>query len=68
FYQGYGATEINRQAVAYYRYERIVEDIVAYCEQLLLTDQGGQDRQEGLRQLVGQFEPGSVIEIAFASE
>jgi len=68
FYQGYGATEINPQALAYYRYERIVEDIVAYCEQLLLTDQGGQDREEGLRQLVSQFEPGNVIAVAFASD
>jgi len=68
FYQGYGATEINPQALAYYRYERIVEDIVAYCEQLLLTDQGGQDREEGLRQLVSQFEPGNVIAVAFAAD
>ncbi|MDQ2996735.1 MAG: aminoglycoside phosphotransferase family protein, partial [Chloroflexota bacterium] len=68
FYQGYGAAKIDSQALAYYRYERIVEDIVAYCQQLLLTDEGGQDRQEGLRQLVGQFEPGAVIEIAFASD
>jgi spectinomycin phosphotransferase len=68
FYQGYGATEIHPQALAYYRYERIVEDIAAYCQQLLLTDQGGEDRPEGLRQLVGQFQPGAVIEIAFGSE
>ena len=65
FYQGYGATEIDPTALAYYRYERIVEDIAAYCQQLLLTDQGGDDRAEGLRQLVGQFEPGAVIEVAF---
>jgi spectinomycin phosphotransferase len=68
FYQGYGATEIEPQALAYYRYERIVEDIAAYCQQLLLTDQGGKDREEGLRQLVNQFEPGNVIEVALASE
>jgi spectinomycin phosphotransferase len=67
FYQGYGATEIDMNALAYYRYERIVEDIAAYCEQILLTDQGGDDRAEGLRQLTSQFEPGAVIEIAFAS-
>jgi spectinomycin phosphotransferase len=67
FYQGYGATEIDMSALAYYRYERIVEDIAAYCEQILLTDQGGDDRAEGLRQLASQFEPGAVIEIAFAS-
>ena len=68
FYQGYGATEIDPMALAYYRFERIVEDIAAYCEQLLLTDQGGDDREEGLRQLVNQFEPGNVVEVAFASD
>jgi spectinomycin phosphotransferase len=68
FYQGYGATEIDPTALAYYRFERIVEDIAAYCAQILLTDQGGENRAEGLRQLVDQFEPGSVIEVAFASD
>jgi spectinomycin phosphotransferase len=68
FYQGYGATEIDSTALAYYRYERIVEDIVAYCQQLLLTDQGGEDRVEGLRQITDQFEPGNVIEVAFAPD
>jgi spectinomycin phosphotransferase len=68
FYQGYGATEVNPIALAYYRFERIVEDIAAYCEQLLLTDQGGEDREEGLRQLASQFQPGAVIEIAFATD
>jgi spectinomycin phosphotransferase len=68
FYQGYGPTKIDPIALAYYRYERIVEDIAAYCQQLLLTDQGGPDREEGLRQLSGQFEPGAVIDIAFATD
>jgi spectinomycin phosphotransferase len=68
FYQGYGATEIEPLALAYYRFERIVEDIAAYCEQILLTDQGGEDRAEGLRQLVSQFDPGNVVEVAFATD
>jgi len=68
FYQGYGATQIDSNALVYYRFERIVEDIVAYCEQLLLSDQGGEDRAEGLRQISGQFEPGNVIEVAFATD
>jgi spectinomycin phosphotransferase len=68
FYQGYGPTEVDREALAYYRYQRIVEDIAVYCQQLLLTDEGGQDRVESLRQLTGQFEPGNVIEVAFESD
>jgi spectinomycin phosphotransferase len=65
FYEGYGQTPINQTALAYYRFERIVQDIAAYCEQLLLTDEGGDDRAEGLRQLKSQFEPGAVIDQAY---
>jgi spectinomycin phosphotransferase len=68
FYEGYGQTEIDPVALAYYRYERIVQDISAYCEQILLTDEGGEDRQEGLSQLQSQFLPGGVVERAHASE
>jgi spectinomycin phosphotransferase len=68
FYQGYGQTEINPIVRAYYRYERIVQDIVAYCEELLLTDEGGADRENGLRQLMNQFQSNGVIEMAYRSE
>lgn len=68
FYQGYGQTGVDPAALVYYRSERIVEDIAAYCQEILLGDVGEQDRVEGLRQLTGQFAPGSVIDIARTSE
>ncbi len=68
FYEGYGQTEINPVALAYYRYERIVQDIAAYCTQLLLTDEGGEDRAQGLRQMTSQFLPGAVIDMAYRTE
>jgi spectinomycin phosphotransferase len=68
FYRGYGQVYIDPFALAYYRYERIVLDIVAYCEQLLLTDDGGQDREQSLRYLMSSFEPGGVLEIAYRSD
>ncbi len=64
FYEGYGKTEINITALAYYRYERIIQDLVAYCEQLLLTDEGGADREPALETFIRNFEPGQTIEIA----
>jgi spectinomycin phosphotransferase len=67
FYRGYGPAPVDSVAIAYYRCERIVQDIAAYGEQILLTDAGGDDRAEGLRQLSGQFEPGAVVEIALRS-
>ncbi len=68
FYAGYGQTEINPVALAYYRYERIVQDFAAYAEQLLLTDEGGADRPEALRRVASQFEAGAVIEMAYRTE
>ncbi len=44
-YQGYGQAEIDLPALAYYRYERIIEDLAVFCGQLLLTDEGGVDRE-----------------------
>jgi len=65
FYKGYGKTEINSTALAYYRHERIVEDIAIYGRELLLTTDGGNDRLEMYRQFIAMFEPQGVIDIAF---
>lgn len=68
FYKGYGKTKINRVILAYYRNERIVEDIVEYCQSLLLTKAGGEDRLEMYKQFMGMFEPGGVVDIAFKTD
>jgi len=68
FYQGYGATEINPAALAYYRYERIVEDLAIYSEQLLLSDEGGEDRQQSLGYFKSIFLPGGTIKVALQSD
>ena len=68
FYQGYGQTAVDPLALAYYRYERIVEDIAEYCERLLLSDDGGEDRAVGLSKFRSQFEPHRVVEIAYRTD
>jgi spectinomycin phosphotransferase len=65
FYKGYGKTEINSTVLAYYRHERIVEDIAIYGRELLLTTTRGQDRAEIYRQFISMFEPRGVVDIAF---
>lgn len=65
FYQGYGKVEINRDILAYYRHERIVEDIAIYAQQLLLTTNGGKDREIMYQHFIDMFEPHGVVEIAF---
>jgi spectinomycin phosphotransferase len=64
FYEGYGKAEINLAALAYYRYERIIEDLAVTCEQLFLSDEGGADRERSLGWFTSNFEPASTIEIA----
>ena len=68
FYRGYGEAQIDPRALAYYRYERIIQDIAAYCEQLLLTPEGGEDRAQALRYLMSNFLPNNTIEIACRSD
>jgi spectinomycin phosphotransferase len=64
FYQGYGEADIDWTALAYYRYERILEDLAVICGQLLLTDEGGADRERSYGWFTSNFEPGGTIEIA----
>ena len=64
FYEGYGNTAIDIRALAYYRYERVIEDLVVICDQILLTDQGGADRERSFGWFKGNFKPGNTIEIA----
>ncbi len=64
FYEGYGQTEINLTSLAYYRYERIIVDMVEICQQLLLTDEGGADREQAYQCFTANFEPGRTIDIA----
>jgi spectinomycin phosphotransferase len=68
FYRGYGPTQADPVALAYYRYERIVQDIAAYCEQILLTHGKSKDRENGMRQLISQFGPDDVVAMAYRSE
>lgn len=68
FYKGYGETEVNVAMLAYYRHERIVEDIALYGQDLLLTIAGGANRQEMFKQFVAMFDPQGVVDIAFKTD
>lgn len=68
FYRAYGHRPVNHLALAYYRYERIIQDISAYCEQLLLSTDGGSDRQQSLLYLQSNFAPGGTIATAYQAD
>ena len=67
FFRGYGPTEVNRAALAYYRCERIVQDVHEFCAQVLRNEGDSADRQQSLHYFQGQFAPGDVVERAFAA-
>ena len=66
FYQAYGEAQIDPVALAYYRYERIVQDIAEFCEQVSSTSQGA-DREQSFLRLGSIFRPGGVLETAYCS-
>ena len=68
FYKGYGKTEVNTSILAYYRHERIVEDIALYGRELLLTTAGGEDRPVMYKQFIDMFESRGVVDIAFRTD
>ncbi len=51
-------------ALSYYRYERIVEDVAAYGEQIFEAQGSAEDREHGLEGTMGQFDSGRVVSIA----
>ncbi|WPY00697.1 Aminoglycoside phosphotransferase family protein [Candidatus Trichorickettsia mobilis] len=64
FYQGYGKAEINHDLLAYYRFERIIQDIGDYCEYIFLSDEGSLDRMQCFEHLQPVFLPNGAIERA----
>ena len=64
FYQGYGQTQINQDAICYYRCERVIQDIGEYCEYIFLSDEGGDDRIQCFEHLQLVFLPNGAVERA----
>ncbi len=60
FHQGYGPVQVDWDALAYYRHERIVQDIAEYCEQFALASAGEDGRMPALPYLLGTFLPGGT--------
>ena len=66
FFAGYGPVEIDWSIIAYYRCERIIQDIAEFGK-YLLSPQGGADRAQAVHYLASNFQPGSTLDIALAS-
>lgn len=69
FFKGYGQTEIEPVALAYYRYEWVVQEIGDFGERVFLRqDLGEETKKEAVQGFVELFQPGDVVEGAYASE
>ncbi len=68
FYQGYGQTQIDPIGIAYYRYERIIEDIAVISEFIFSSDSDWEDRKQSLKNLKSNYLPNNTIEIARQSD
>ena len=64
FYRGYGQSQLDPIALAYYRYERGITDISVESERVLSNTLGDQDRAQSLQYLQFYFLPGCTIEMA----
>jgi spectinomycin phosphotransferase len=69
FLQGYGESAIDPVALAYYRYEWVVQEIGDYGERVFLqTDAGAETRRDAVEGFMKLFEPGNVVEAAYRTE
>ncbi len=69
FLRGYGQSDVNWLAMAYYRYEWVVQEIADFAERVFLTpDIGLETKQNALRGFMQLFRPGDVITSAYTSE
>jgi len=68
FYEGYGPVEIDWTLLAYYRYERIVEDVADYIQELILKPTEGKDKFEIYKQFMNMFAPNGVVNIALETD
>jgi spectinomycin phosphotransferase len=66
---GYGSVEVNWPALAYYRYEWVVQDLVEFAAAVFLRpDLGDVTREDSVGWFTHQFSPGGPIEVARGSE
>ena len=64
FYEGYGQTFIDPVAMAYYRYERVIEDFAVCIEHIFSTENVDEDRQQSMRIIKSYFLPHSPLDYA----
>jgi spectinomycin phosphotransferase len=68
FFQGYGQTEIDWIALAYYRWERVVQDLIECARDVFLRDDLGEETKADAAQLFDTIVAGGTdIQAAYAA-
>lgn len=69
FFQGYGVVEVDMPALAYYRYERAIEDIGEAGQTVFLgIDQSEEVKRAEAELLRSLFHPGQIVEAAMEAD
>lgn len=69
FFQGYGENPIHWTALAYYRYEWVVQDLGDFAARVFLMDDVGEVTQrDALRMFQRVFDPGDEVDTALKTE
>ena len=69
FIQGYGHTEIDWLMLTYYKFERAIQDLIAYTEEVLFKDDsaGKKKKADVLQAFNELFEGGGEISAAYSA-
>ena len=69
FFEGYGDTKVDWTAFAYYRYEWVVQEFGDYAARVFdMDDLGDETREDAVRGFHQLFDPGDVVDQAYAAD
>ena len=69
FYNGYGKNDdVDLEVLVYYRYIRIIEDIVVYYEEFFRENNSGANKKAIIDRVESAFVPGGVVEMALKAK
>jgi spectinomycin phosphotransferase len=68
FYRGYGRTDTNLLALAYYYYEWAIQEFGDYTWRVFLSNAGEETKRQAVHWFRAQFEPDNVIASAYKIE
>ncbi len=69
FFEGYGNADVNMSALAYYRYERAIEDIGEIGRTVFLGDmQNDEEKEEETSLFIERFSPNNIVAAAMEAD